>query len=148
MATWRLAECIGGGASRGNLVRSVMQLSLVLLPSESLWDLTTSSPQTVQPSGAEPHEAHPPRLCVATLKWGTLGAAEAAAASRASMLTVPHAGELKCRGPVHKIESNEMIPEQATSVDAHSELMRFGNWLPRRTYHASGSSARASVKAF
>jgi hypothetical protein len=148
MATRRLAECIGGGASKGNLARSVMQLSLVLLPSASRWEANTSSPQTVQPSGAEPHEAHPPRLWVAMAKWGTFGAADEAAASRASMLTVPHAGELKCRGPVHKTESKEMTPAQATSVDAHSELTRFGNCSPQRAYHASGSSARAAVKAF
>jgi hypothetical protein len=72
-----------------------MQLSLVLLPSGSRFDSVTSLPQTVQPSGAAPHEAHPLRLCVATPKWGTLVAEGEAAALRASVFTVPHAGELK-----------------------------------------------------
>ena len=39
------------------------------------------------------------------------------------MLTVPHAGELKCLGPVHSTESNAIIPSQATRVEAHSVLM-------------------------
>ncbi len=64
------------------------------------------------------------------------------------MLTVPQAGELKCRGPRQRTESNEMMPAQATSVDAHSELMRLENWLPGRTYQASGSSAGGTAGAF
>jgi hypothetical protein len=85
IAARRLAECIGGGASRGNLEINSMELSLVLLPSGSLRHESRSSPQTVQPSGAEPHKVHPPRLCVATANWGTFGIEDEGAAEEFSM---------------------------------------------------------------
>jgi hypothetical protein len=64
------------------------------------------------------------------------------------MLTDPHADEFRCLGPVHKTASKAMMPSHATRVDAQSWLIRRANWLPRRPYHASGSSTRDSAKAF
>jgi len=64
------------------------------------------------------------------------------------MLTDPHAGEFRCRGPVHKTASKAIAPSHATRVNAHSGLIRRAICLPLCAYHSSGSSVNDSVRAF
>lgn len=132
LATFTLEECTGGGASKGKRQVSSSQSAPI------------DSPQTVQPSGAEPQPAQPSKACVATAHLeGTYGAGGLFAA----MSTVPYAGEFRCLGPRQRTASKLMTPAHASTVSAHSVgTGRDGEMMaPFLSYH--GQSSAPSLNA-
>lgn len=131
-ATFTLDECTGAGASKG-------KRQLLSLPS-----MLANSPHTVQPSGAEPHPAHPSTEWVATAHFdGTYGEGGLLAAISMD----PWAGEFRCLGPRHKTVSNEITPAQASMVSAHSVGIDRGTIFPFLSYHEHSSATSCKAAA-